>query len=249
MGVLTALRVTGAVVIVLIIILTIVIPYYFLIIRGTQWYSRWGNHHISDQMPISEAYSTLKTGDLILFASTTQVFTHHMLQTYFTHSSMVVREGDLVYLTEAQSGDSLIQTSDGKEWRTNSGATLTPFLSRIKYYMGPAYHLRLSQPLDPDAEEAIKAEADKLCADAYPYPDWLQGIYGFLTKGTISARHCFQHVAHLLDVGNLTPVDLPDGAASTGFVGCGKAIAEISGKKLPGGRYYHKPVELIYDVT
>jgi hypothetical protein len=127
------------------------------------------------------------------------------------------------------------------------GADLTPLLTRLKYYTGDYYVLRLSRPLDPQRAEALKAAAEHLGRVQYPYPTTFQVLLGLAGKKT-ATRHCFQHAAHLLDTAGLVPADRSEPLAAAGFLEVCHEICQLPGRPLAGGYCYAPPVQVIYDV-
>ena len=194
---------------------------------------------------VSEAYDALRTGDLLLFVGAT----HNLLsaaatQEFFTHGAFVVREGGLVYTSETSLGTHVCEARPGQHYSLPPGAALAPLLPRVKHYNGLCFLLRLEGAgLEPAREEAVKAEADRLAAAAYPYPSPAQAASALLGR-PVGARHCFQHVAHLLDVAGLT-----SGLAGAGFLRTCHEVCGISGRELPGSRRYSPPILLVYDVS
>ena len=123
-----------------------------------------------------------------------------------------------------------------------AGASTAPLLPRLKYYTGGFYLARLSRGLDPWREEAIRAAAGEKC----PYPTMAEGLKSVLLGGPRKgggARHCFQHVAHLLDEAGLT-----EGAADAGLLGTARLICGLPGRPLADGYSYGPPVQLLYDL-
>jgi hypothetical protein len=202
------------------------------------------------RIKISDAYSALKTGDVLLFvASTGSPSNLFLTQSFYSHAGVVVREGELVYISEAQPGLEIMPdpaapaTSD---LRMSRGAVLSPLLTRLKYYTGAYYVMRLNAPLDPPREELLKQEAERLQRVQYPYPTLGQIVLGIVGRKT-ATRHCFQHAAHVLDSALLTPLGAPP-FASAGFLDVCRAITGLPGRPLRGGYQYLEPVQLLYDI-
>jgi len=242
----------AAVVLATLIALTIVLAFVAAFLGACRMaeFSAKFNTERAPKCNISELYPFLKTGDLLFFTAAiytpaNTVFIH----TFYTHAAIVLREGDLVYLAETQPGLGIMPDPDhpGIEYRMDRSAVVTPLLTRLKYYTGSYYILRLSHPLDPAREEALKQEAERLWAVRYPYPSLAQIALGALGAATPS-RHCFQHVAHLLDVARLTPLGREGLLQDAGFSEVCTALCEVSGRPLPGGYTYGSPVQILYDV-
>lgn len=233
-----------ATIIALIIIAAVVFPYYTLL-SCTSWYETWHEHRITQRELVSDAYARLKTGDVLLFISGNEMLAKNVVsRTYFSHVGTIVREGDLVYISEAQPGESIMpKINAAGVHRLKPGAALAPFLSRVKYYMGSVFLLRLSRPLAAPRAELLKRTAERLHVDGYPYPSGRQAITSFLFGGKVNARHCFQHTAHLLDVVGLTP-----NIATAGIRKTCQLVCALGGQALPDGYSYSQPIELVYDV-
>ncbi len=196
---------------------------------------------------VSDAYPGMKTGDIILFVATTHSPANSMLtQTFFSHAGVLMREGELVYISEAQPGLELMPdpARPRAEIHMGRGAELTPLLIRLKYYTGVPYLVRLSSALPPPVAEGLKRRAEALRRERYPYPTLAQialGVLGWRTR----SRHCFQHVAHLLDGAGL----IPGGTlGSAGFVDVCREVCSLPGRCLSFGLTYEPPVQLVYNL-
>jgi len=199
------------------------------------------------RVKVSEAYDALRTGDLLLFVGAAHnIVSAAATQEYFSHGAFVLREGDLVYTSEASMGAHLCAAPGHPGPRHHSlapGAALAPLLPRVKNYNGLCFLLRLEGAgLGAAREAAVKAEADRLAAAAHPYPTPLQAAAALL-GWPVKARHCFQHVAHLLEVAGLA-----SGLGEAGLLGACREVCGISGKELAGGRRYSPPLLLVYDI-
>lgn len=199
---------------------------------------------------LSDIYDHLKTGDIILFVSAVHTSSNSILtQTFHSHAGMLMREGDLMYISEAHLGGIIMPDASrpGKHHHMRHGADITPLLPRLKYYTGNYYILRLSRPLAPEREAALRQRMKQLRDSGHPYPTVPQACLSILGWNTDS-NHCFQHVAQLIDEAGLTPVDRSAPLRDSGFSEVCHAICEISGRPLPGGYSYLDPVQVIYDV-
>jgi hypothetical protein len=250
MGPARAVALLLAVVVAVFILVMVAFP-YALLVRIMEYNARFVTFR-KKRAALSEAYDRLKTGDILLFVSASHMPTSSgVTQTFFTHAAVLVREGDLVYTSEAQLGTELMpcRAAPGGERRMPEGAGVAPLLTRLKFYTGSFYLMRLARPLPPGAEEALKAEADRLSRAGYPYPSFLQAAVATLTGRPAPARHCFAHVAHLLDRAGLTPLDR-DGApfAEAGFLRVCREVCDLPGRPLQGGNFYEEPVQLLYDL-
>lgn len=200
---------------------------------------------------VSEIYPHLKTGDLLMFVPSSHMpFNSGLTQAFYTHSAMLMREGDLVYTSESTPGGPIMPNPDrpGAEYHMKWGATLTPFFTRIKFYAGTVYVMRLSRPLDPAREQRLKATADRLHSVGAPYPTMLQMFVSAWLGRNSPARHCFQHVAHLLDEARLTPLDLGAPLTDSGSLQVCRDICGLPGRALPDGYSYAPPIALMYDI-
>lgn len=199
---------------------------------------------------VSDIYPALKTGDILLFvASTCSPSNSFLTQSFYSHAGVLVREGELVYLSETQPGLEIMPDPKAPatdDLRLSRGAVLSPLLTRLKYYTGTYYLVRLATPLDVAREELLKAEAERLQRVQYPYPTLLQILLGIVGRKT-ATRHCFQHTAHLLDVARLTPKTVAP-LADSGFVDVCRAVTGLPGWPLRGGYRYLRPVQLLYDI-
>ena len=130
-------------------------------------------------------------------------------------------------------------------WKTNYGADLLPLLVRLKYYPGDCFIMRLNKPLDTKRNSILLGAVKEKC----PYPTPLQAISILAEKNIIQkqktyARHCFQHIAKLLDAIHITNNILDEYGL---FSICNK-VAYIDGDKLNDGFVYETPIKIIYDL-
>ena len=130
-------------------------------------------------------------------------------------------------------------------WRTNNGTDLLPLLIRIKYYPGDSFIMSLNKKLDPKREDLLIKYTKEFC----PYPTPVQGLQilmeqKFTNKQKTDARHCYQHVANLLDRINITNNLFSD----YGVISICKKLAYIYGEKLNDGYMYNKPIKIVYDI-
>ena len=129
-------------------------------------------------------------------------------------------------------------------WKTKYGTDLLPLLVRIKYYPGDSFLMRLNKKLDPERESLLI----KHCQERCPYPSPLQGakilIEEKFGKQRTYARHCYQHVANILDKINITNNILSE---NTCLSICDK-ITYIPEKELNDGYKYEIPIKLLYDI-
>lgn len=236
--------------ILLLIVIAVAIP-YFAFVRVMEYSYKYHNVRIP-RMTISEAYPHLNTGDILMHLShlpSSSSLTHHA---FFSHAAMLMREGDLVYTTESQSGQGLMPNPNrpGTDYYMTKGAASAPLLTRLKFCTDTVYVMHLSHPLDPAREQRLKATADQLHRDRYAYPTVRQALASAALGLKIPARHCFQHVAHLLDEVGLTPLNLDSGLlAESGIFQVCREVCNLVGRALPDGYYYKPPVELIYDIS
>jgi hypothetical protein len=250
MGLGRLLAVTLAALVVLTAVLVVALALVGLC-RVTEYYVRYATLRVP-RARLSERYPALKTGDLLFFVAGTHALTNSMLtQTFYSHVGVVLREGALAYISETTAGCELAPYRAGPgappaEWHMQPGADLTPLLTRLKYYTGLCHVSHLDRPLGPRQEEALKREAERLRREAYPYPSTAQAVLGLFGVAT-RTRHCFQHVAQLLDVAGLTPAGRGS-LADAGFLAACREVCELPGRPLPGGYRYGAPVELLYDI-
>jgi hypothetical protein len=249
MGALRTAAVVLAALILLILVLTILLVFIGLH-RMSEYYAMFVTVR-TPRIKMTDLYDHLKTGDLLLFVATTNAGTNSMLtQTFYSHGAVVLREGELVYASETQAGAEIMPDPADptrKDIKLEPHVSLTPLLTRLKYYTGACYVVRLSRALDPEREEILKREAERLCVEKYPYPSLFQsflGIFGWRT----ATRHCFQHVAHLLDKARLTPLGQKEPLAAASFLDVCEEVITLPGRPLPDGYAYEPPVQILYDV-
>lgn len=130
-------------------------------------------------------------------------------------------------------------------WKTNYGSDLLPLLVRLKYYPGECFIMRLNKPLDIKRNNLLLRAVKEKC----PYPTPLQAMSILAEKNIAQrqktyARHCFQHIAKLLDTMNITNNMLDE----FGFFSVCNKVAYIDGEKLNDGFLYETPIKIIYDI-
>lgn len=191
---------------------------------------------------VSGAYPAMKPGDLILFVASTHGFSNSMATCqFFSHAGVVTRAGGRLCLSEAVSSSRILKGA--APLAATPHARLSPLLARLKHYAGVAYWAPLREPLAPAAE----ARLARLAAERAPYPSARQLIAGALGVPTAS-RHCFQHVAWLLDEIGAAPAGAPP-LAEAGFYGVAGAVAALpGGGRLKNGSAYAPPRALLYDI-
>jgi hypothetical protein len=239
----------AAALIALVIIIMVATPY--LILARIMEYNMIYLTMRAPRAMVSEIYPLLKTGDLLMFVSSSHLPANSgIVQIYYTHTAMLMREGDLIYTTESQTGTEVMPNPDspGTDYHMKKGAASAPFLTRVKFYTGTVYVMRLSRPLDPAREQCLKATADRLHSVGYPYPTMQQAFGAALLGRKVPARHCFQHVAHLLDEARLTPLGLDAPLADSGIIQVCRDVCGLPGRALPDGYSYDPPIALMYDI-
>jgi hypothetical protein len=198
----TIATVVAAILSLLLIIIT-VIP-WTIILRQTEYYKNdWPLRY--DRALVSDIYPELRTGDIVLYAPQATILSP-FTKSMFTHASLVLRERGEHSSDGLDDAISIVETSLGTppgvvapEFSIPTGVAITPFLSKIKYYPGPAYIMRLRTPLSAAQESAIIETAYRMQGD--PYPSLSQGMFDAICGRP--TPHCYQLVATLLHAGGL----------------------------------------------
>lgn len=254
--------------IIILFLILIIIGCCAIIKREYTYFQKYENVRMLNYVPISELYDNLKTGDIILFKSNSKSLSSTVLtHVYYTHIGIVIKPKFLHYLKQDEELPLYISetnpafeylpinynnefdlkpssyTHDG--WKTNNGTDLLPLLIRIKYYPGDSYIMSLNKQLDPKREELLIKYSKEFC----PYPTPIQGFKilmerKFSNKQITNARHCYQHVANLLDKINITN----NLYLECGIISICNKLAYIYGKELNDGYMYHNPIKIIYDI-
>jgi len=232
--------------ILLFIILTIFVAF---VVRIMTYYKKY---HLErhEKTRLSDRLAELKSGDIILFIGHTHGLTNSLFTSdLFTHSGMVVRDGDQLFLSEA-TVDSQPDPSTGEEEPMVQASQLSPLLPRLKQYPGMMFLMRLQNPLTEAQKETLLDRADVVT----PYPTLFQMLKAICRLNTHTySRHCMQHVAWLLDELRLTPKPLArtgDTMLEMGFFRTSRAVTTLSGKPLgyDGENMYGPIRELLYDL-
>ncbi len=209
--------------------------------RATAYYAKYEVMRFPRAL-VSDAYFSMKAGDLIFFVAATHGFTNSMLTgEFFSHGGVIVEHAGALYLSEAL-GNSAVAKGPAGDIRAAPFSRLSPLLSRLKGYCGAAYWVALDATLSPDQKAALWGAAQT----RHPYPSALQALAGFLGFRTES-RHCFQHVAWMLDQAGLAP-DAPKKLEDEGFLGTARAVLALPGASLRNGARYSSPKYLLYDL-
>lgn len=237
------MRVAGAAALVLAsLILLLMVATVFVVFLGlyrtVQYMGRF-NAVRAPRRKLSDIYHLLKTGDLVFFvASTHSPVNSAVTQTFFSHVGVLLREGELVYVSESTGrGELMPDFASSSDLLLNHGANLTPLLTRLKYYAGDCYVASLARALSSGQDSRLKELAERAALEEVPYPSLWHAILALLGRGPHS-RHCFQHVAYLLD-----RVGVTRGLSGEGFVGVCDAVCG-----LPGGPEYGPIVQVLYDL-
>jgi hypothetical protein len=209
--------------------------------RASAYYAKYEVMRFSRAL-VSDAYFAMKAGDLVFFVAATHGFTNSMLTgEFFSHGGIVVEHAGVLYLSEAL-GNSAVAKGAAGDIRAAPFSRLSPLLSRLKNYCGSAYWVALDTAVTADQGASLWRAAQI----RHPYPSALQviaGILGFKTE----SRHCFQHVAWMLDQAGLAP-DLPKKLEDEGFLGTARAVLALPGASLQNGAQYLQPRFLLYDL-
>lgn len=250
------LAIIAAAILSLLLIVITVIP-WTIILRQTEYYQNdWPLRY--DRVLISDLYSELHTGDIVLFAPQATILSP-FTKSMFTHAGLVLRERrarEGLLDDGLSDAISIVETSLGTppgvvapEFSIPSGVAITPFLSKIKYYPGPAYIMRLREPLSAAQEQAVIETAYRMQGD--PYPSLSQGFFDAV-RGR-PTPHCYQLVATLLHAGGLETEAGPSLREHSALSVC-DTIRELSGGKKhlvsgDGARYQYAPLtEILYNI-
>lgn len=217
-----------------------------IIVKRAILYNRAHQYPVGARAYMSEIYPHLKTGDILLFRGISPLPHRYVTGALFEHAAVLLREGELIYISEIEPGGARLMPdpdTPGTEIHMAPGVNSTPLLARVKYYNGIIYVMRLSRALDVGRERALKAAARGSCT----YPSLLHGAAELALGLKTGTRHCFQHVAHVVDAAGLTPAGAQ--FADAGFLEVCREICSLGGgRPLSDGYYYEPPVEIVYDI-
>ena len=260
------------------VLLTIVLAATWYTFRG---YCYWKKYHdqrfpralLSDLYPLPEDSKTsraagvagpkLKTGDIILHVAHACNFSNYFLTLdLFSHGGMVVEDGaGHFYTSEATLGGELAPAdSQDRPPASRPAVTMAQnaeahrLLTRIKYYPGSCFVLRLNKPLDSARVETLRHLAFGI--NGLPYPRIAQGVASaiasfFGLRKAKRTRYCMEHVAWLADSAGLTPLALirkNKTLLGAGFFQCARSVSQLGGVRLPDGYRYLEPVQILYDL-
>jgi len=228
-----------------------------------EWVVRDGHRRFA-RARVSEAYSSLRTGDIVLFASHASMIPI-LTRSQFTHAGMVVRRrcGGCppdcidceILVAEATGGIPDGQLAAG--YQLPAGVSVSPLLPRLKLYPGDAYLMRLAAPLPAGVEAALNAAVASRVGRPFASP--FQLVTAVLS-GT-PANHCFSLVGELLGAAGLrrapaVPGEAPVPLCAAGAVGVQRAICALGGAgdaahlvAADGATVRYRPtVQLVYDI-
>jgi hypothetical protein len=257
---------------IILILLVLLISVFSVLSAEFTYYKKYENARILKYVNISDIYDNLKSGDIILYKGNTLAITGVLSNTYYTHIGMVIKQDngqdngqDIktdLYISETNPSYEYLpkdyknknnwyglrpyyQTEPYNGWKTKYGSDLLPLLIRIKYFPGDCFIMRLNKELDQKRQKILYSAIQEFC----PYPTPSQIIKMAIEKKILKsqktyARHCFQHVAYLLDKMKLTNNILD----SSGIVSICGEIGYIDGKKLNDGYTYDTPIKILYDI-
>lgn len=234
----------------IVIIIMIILIYIFVVCI-----KRFSNYYM-DTLDIrhprtiySKIHKSIKTGDIIFFINQTHgmsnsIFTRNL----YTHSAMVIRFDDNLYISEAAIGK-YICPETGEVTKLPPRAQLNSLESRCVEYPGMLFIMPLKNNLSEMQEDKLK----KRIFEQMPYPgvsDIIKGI--FSSRAGNNARHCMQHVSWLLDEIGLTPreyLSINKKLLDYGLFKTANELANITDKPLGvnGDNYYKEIYQLLYD--
>lgn len=250
------LAIIAAAILSLLLIIITVVP-WMIILRQTEYYKNdWALRY--GRVLVSDLYPELRTGDIVLFAPQATILSP-FTKSMFTHASLVLRErraredplddglSDAISIVETSLG-----TPPGvvaPDFSIPSGVAITPFLSKLKYYPGPAYIMRLREPLSAAQERAIIETAYRMQGD--PYPSLSQGAFDIICGRP--TPHCYQLVATLLHAGGLETAAGPSLCEHSALSVCDTIRGLSGGKKhlvsRDGTHYRYAPLtEIMYNI-
>jgi hypothetical protein len=254
--------------IIILILLILLISVFSILNTEFSYYKKYENARILKYVNISDIYDTLKSGDIILYKGNALALVGVLANTYYTHVGMVIKKDNDnglktdLYISETNPAFEYLpkhyndknnwyglrpysQKDPYCGWKTKYGTDLLPLLIRIKYFPGDCFIMRLNKELDQKRKKELFLAMAEFC----PYPTPSQIIKMAIEKKILNtqktyARHCFQHVANLLDKIKLTNNILE----SSGIVSICGEVGYIDGKKLNDGYRYETPIKIIYDI-
>jgi len=224
----------------------------FTLRQHARFYDKWAEVRFERAL-ISEAYPRMKTGDLILFSAAGHdcVMGGLGINELFTHAAVIVNKEDpggvvKPYISETM-GDGCYLLRE-VEKRTGKGGFQMPLLARLKDYPGNLFYMELDRALDAATEGAIRRAADRSLG--HPYPSKLGLFLNFLgfreSAGRRGhSRHCFSHVAAILNGVGLHPRGAPISGVGSDIA---RAIPRLFRDELENPARYRRPVSLLYDV-
>jgi len=185
----------------------------------------------------------IRPGDLILFVASVHNYVNSMLTcSFFSHVGMAVMYEGKLYISES-TRQTYFPDKNGKMTRTMDQTQLFPLYTRLKYYAGYIYHLKLNRDLDPRRRARLDDVIMGLEQNPIRYPYFSESIINILGFRT-NALHCFGLQYKLLRAINL----LPECEHPRGFLTCSKLVCNLDQYDLPDGYKYASPVQLLYDL-
>lgn len=200
-------------------------------VRGYAYYDAFQDF-IAPRRLLTDIAPTLKTGDILLFIASAHGFTNSMLtHNVFSHVGMVIES--------LSGGELLLSESTRGSKHSPAGAALVLLWERINNYCGQIFLMRLAAPLSDKRISMLQRASKERC----PYPSFRK-MLSALFLGDRSTRHCFQHVAALLEAAGMVSDELRD---RVGYFAVSGAIADLPEMQLPDGIRYESPIEIVRD--
>jgi hypothetical protein len=138
-------------------------------VRALRYYGKYQSARFP-RARLSDLFTHLKTGDILLFVPFAHGFYNSMLtDDLFSHAAMIVSRDGSLYTSEATEGAEL-----GSAGHARPGADLVPLLARLKNYSGTAYVMRLNKSLPQTVADKINGMA----GETHPYPTLMQIVKG-----------------------------------------------------------------------
>jgi hypothetical protein len=181
----------------------------------------------------------VNTGDIVLFKSFRQnIPTQFVLGVFFTHIGIIVVKDGQAYVHEITNfGDEITPWYYSHDLHPKT----TKLSTRIKYYRGHMYIMKLHNKLLPYQENVLIDRIGKRDI-IYEKSQLISLLRGLFHHKSFKNMLCVEYLAWCLSIADIT-----DRLYNTHFINLTRSIFMLPGQKLNYGNFYEPIIEIIND--
>lgn len=227
----------------IIIILLMIISYilFLFILNKKSSYQLFKNLPVTKKL-LSDAYDTLKTGDIIYFRCLISEIDYELFLSMFNfkHAGLIVRIDNILYITESNTGREYYKDGE-KIYSISNGISLTPLFTRLMHDQSLFFISSLENPLTIEQEKKIISFVDDAIIN-YKYPSRSLIMAAiFLNIKLRKTYYCFIYVYEILSFVNIIPRN------KNTHVELSYYMDDIYKYTLNNNKYNY-PYKLVYDI-